>query len=131
MQRSRSAESAYPSSLRLKTRWEFDELFRTGRRCKGDLVRLVFLREREGASRFGVTVSKHIACAVGRARGRRMMREAFRRLSRFVEPGCWVIASLKDSGLDSSAVDVFNDMRDLMIRAGLIERREEEIVWRC
>ena len=59
--------------------------------------------------------------AVGRSRGRRMMRESFRKLLPWIRDGVWVVASLKESALDKSAKDVYLDVARALKRRGLLD----------
>lgn len=110
----------FPSEARLKSPRQFDLVFRTGRRQTGGLVRLLFLDGCDGETKFGVAVSKKIANAVRRVRGRRMLRESLRRLRPWTKKGCWIVVSLRDTALESSAKDVYYDVARLMKRAGLM-----------
>ena len=110
----------FSSEAHLKSPGQFDLIFRTGRRQTGELVRLLFLDKRDGESRFGVTVSKKIANAVKRVRGRRILRESLRRLRPWTKDGCWIVVSLRDTALSSSAADVYYDLAHLMQKAGLM-----------
>lgn len=111
---------SYPSSARLKKRWEFDAVFRTGRHLKGELVRIVFLKGQEGGAKVGAVVSKKIACAAERSRGRRLIRESLRRSMPSIRDGARVVVSMRKEGLDSSARDVHRDICRLLRRADLV-----------
>lgn len=110
---------SYASSLRLKKRWEFDMVFRTGRQQRGELVRMYFLHRPGEKTRFGVTAGKKIANAAGRARGRRLLRESVRRIAPWVRDEFWVVFSMRKDGLDRSAVEVYGDIADVAARARL------------
>lgn len=110
----------FPSEAHLKSQKQFDLIFRTGRRQTGELVRLLFLTAVDGDTKFGVAVSKKIANAVKRVRGRRMLRESLRRLRPWTKEHTWVVVSLRDSALNSSAKDVYYDLARLMEKAGLM-----------
>lgn len=70
---------AFPAAVRLKTRSEFLEVQRNGRRLQaGGFLMLALPRPGE-PTRLGITVSRKVACAVGRNRIKRLVREAFRR----------------------------------------------------
>ena len=70
----------------------------------------------------GVTVGKKTANAAKRTRGRRMMREAFRRLLPWMRDGVWIIASLRESALEKSSVDVYMDIARSLKRRGLMRQ---------
>jgi len=110
----------FPSAVRLKSGWQFDIVFRTGHRETGELVRLFFVEEQSGPTLAGVTVGKKIAVAAKRTRGRRMMREAFRRLLPWIVDGVWIVASLRENALGCSARDIYFDMGRSLKRRGLM-----------
>ncbi|MDR1510085.1 MAG: ribonuclease P protein component [Synergistaceae bacterium] len=120
---------SFASSMRLKSSWEFDAVFRAGRQAKGELVRIRFLRRGSG-TKVGVAVGKKIAPAVGRARGRRMLRESLRRLLPWVADGVWLVATLREHALEHGAVSVYYDTAALLERAGLLEKGWNGADWR-
>ncbi|MCF4152487.1 ribonuclease P protein component [Dethiosulfovibrio sp. F2B] len=122
-------EFKYPPSLRLKRGWEFDAVFRTGSRHKGALVRLLFIEAPDGKTRFGVVVGKKQGNACVRSRGRRVLREAARRLAPWVRPGYWFVLSLSYRGLGGNARDVYVDVSRLMERKGFLSSDWPGISW--
>lgn len=106
--------------MRLKRGWEFDAVFRTGGRHKNSLVRLLFIEAPDGEKKFGVVVGKKQGNACVRSRGRRVLREAARRLAPWVRPGYWFIFSLSLKGLSANGRDVYDDLARLMERVGLL-----------
>ena len=119
----------FPAEKRLKKGWQFDLVFRTGRRETGALVRLLFLTDMGGTPKAGVAVGKKIACAAERSRGRRIMREALRRLMPWIKDGVWVVASLKESALDAPSCDIYRDMAMLLKRGRLMTRGWGGVRW--
>jgi ribonuclease P protein component len=115
----RAAQFPFASSARLKNSWEFDSVFRAGRHLKGELVRINYLRV-DGETRVGVAVGKKIAGAVGRARGRRMLRESLRRLLPWIKGGVWLVASLRERALSSGAAPVYYDAARLLGKNGFM-----------
>ena len=111
----------FSSAVRLRHGWQFDLVFRTGRRETSGLVRLFFLERQPEPSLVGVTVGKKIAKASKRTRGRRVMREAFRRLLPWMNDGLWVVASLRENALGVSAREVYYDMARALRRRGLMK----------
>ena len=111
---------SFSSALRLKKGWQFDFVFRTGRRDTGALVRLLYVTNAKGHTLAGVAVGKKMACAAQRVRGRRVMREAVRRLLPWVREDVWFIVSLRESGIGANARDVYHDLAACMKRRGLL-----------
>ena len=119
----------FPAAKRLKRGWQFDLVFRTGRRETGALVRLSFLTDRGNSALAGVTVGKKIARAVKRTRGRRVMREALRRLLPWVKDGVWIVASLRENALDAKADDIYEDVAKSHKRRGLLTKEWKNRGW--
>jgi len=110
----------FSSAVRLRHGWQFDLVFRTGRRETGELVRLLFVESAGGPTQIGVTVGRKIANAAKRSRGRRTMRESFRRLLPWIKDEVWIVASLRESGLEKSSKDVYKDIARSLKRRGLM-----------
>ncbi|MFP4481596.1 MAG: ribonuclease P protein component [Thermovirgaceae bacterium] len=110
----------YPKNARLQKAWQFDRLFRTGRRVQGRLVRLLFIASFDGTKRVGVAVGKKQGNSPARNRARRVLKEALRRLMPWMCDGYWVICTLRTSALKISARDVYFDCARMMKRAGLL-----------
>ena len=111
----------FSSAVRLKHGWQFDLVFRTGRRETGELVRLLFVERPGTPTLIGVTVGRKTANAAKRTRGRRMMREAFRRLLPWIKDEVWIIASLREKALDKSSRDVYTDIARSLKKRGFMK----------
>ncbi len=91
-------------------------------------MRLLFLRG-TGELRVGYAVGKRQGKAHVRNRGRRILREAFRRLSPWIVPDVSLVASLKDRALDASAVLVWRDMANVLRQRGLLAEGWDDAGW--
>jgi ribonuclease P protein component len=117
--------------LTIRKGWEFDLIFRTGLRVQGELVRLLFLRKTDTeAVRAGYAVGKRQGKAHVRSRGKRILREAFRRLRPWVRPGTIMVASLKDRALLSKTQEIYRDMARVLQKKGLLNPDWPGCEWR-
>lgn len=120
----------FSRSLRLRSGWEFDLVFRTGRKIQGRLVRLFFVDAPDGITRVGVAVGKRQGGAVCRSRGKRVLREAFRHLLPLTKEGLWIVAMLRQSALGDSAARVYDDMRQVLFAEGLLRVSRMPVEWK-
>jgi len=125
----RVASFQFASSMRLKNSWEFDAVFRAGRQLKGELVRIYYLYK-DGDTKVGVAAGKRIGSAARRVRGRRMIREALRRIMPWIKEGVWVVASLRERALDNDAVSIYYETARLLEGAGLLSGDWNGADWR-
>ncbi|MBR1657749.1 MAG: ribonuclease P protein component [Synergistaceae bacterium] len=109
-----------PKVQRLRKGWEFDEIFRTGTRINGELVRILYLRNGGDCIKFGCAVGKRQGKAHVRTRGRRILREAFRALSGRMLSGIKIVLTLQDKGLSSKSTDIQPELERLLIRRRLL-----------
>lgn len=109
--------------------WEFDAVFRTGLRVQGELVRLLLLRNTAQGLRVGYAVGKRQGKAHVRSRGRRILREAFRRLAPWITEDATIVLSLKDRALDAKATEIYRDLAALLRRKGLLAKSWRDADW--
>jgi len=79
---------------RLRTRAEFDRVFRGGMRLDGALFALLAAPNGSEVDRLGLVVSRRVGNAVVRNRARRLLRDSFRRLQRGA-PGLDIVILVK------------------------------------
>ena len=93
-------------------------------------MRLLFLRDTGTPSRAGYAVGKRQGKAHVRNRGKRVLREAYRRLHPWVFPGVSIVASLKDKALLAKANDIYYDMARVLRRNGLLTQDWPGAKWK-
>ncbi|MDR3165836.1 MAG: ribonuclease P protein component [Synergistaceae bacterium] len=125
----RAASFSLPTSRRLKNQWEFNVVFRAGRTLKGELVRICYLY-RDGSTLVGFTVGKKIAGAAARVRGRRILRESIRRLLPWMKEGIWLVASLREKGLESDAISIYYEIAELLKKSDMLSDKWNGADWR-
>ena len=128
-----------PKTIHLKKGWEFNQVFRVGFRIQGELVRLLCLKENFQTeanaeirnSKIGFAVGKKQCSSCGRNRGKRILREAMRRLMPYVMPGLNIVATLKDAAasIKVSAADVYLDSAQTLEKRGLFTKEWQGAKW--
>ncbi|MCX5869918.1 MAG: ribonuclease P protein component [Deltaproteobacteria bacterium] len=90
----------------LRKGWEFEQVYKQGKRLHGKGFTLIVLHNNLGQSRIGISVHRQIKGAVKRNRIKRIIRESFR-LHRELYPECADIIFAIRPGVDfSSTADI-------------------------
>lgn len=79
-------------------------------------MRLLFLEVPDSPLRIGLAVGKKQGASHERNRGRRILKEGFRRLRPWMKDGFWLVASLRDQGMAANARDIYFDLARLLFR---------------
>ena len=106
--------------LKLRKGREYDAIFRTGKRINGQLVRLLYVMNTDGAIHFGCAVGKKLGKAHTRNRGRRILREAFRQTCAKIIPGVSIVLSLRHEGLTAKTPEIIAELEVLLRRKKLL-----------
>lgn len=84
----------FPRSARVRTRADFDRVFKGGRRAGLPVLALHWTQDDAIAPRLGLAVSRKVdPHAVGRNRIKRQLRDAFRHLRSELPPGDYVVVA--------------------------------------
>jgi ribonuclease P protein component len=102
----------FRSRQRLRTRAEFDRVFRRGVRADGRLFVLIVAVNGGAEDRLGLTVSRRVGAAVTRNRVRRLLRESFRCLERGSRPALDLVLLAKPALAGSGFGEVERELRE-------------------
>jgi ribonuclease P protein component len=92
-------------------------------------VRLLFAPGPDGATRFGLAVGGRQGGSADRNRGKRILREAVRRLRPWTRKGIWMVVMLTDMGLKANAREVYEEMAKLCRESGLLADEWPGLQW--
>jgi ribonuclease P protein component len=116
---------SFPRELILKKRESFKNLYRRGRRIRGETITLFFYPAAAEPFRVGFSTRKKLGNAVCRNRARRLMREAFRLHQHDVHRGMEYLF-LWTGGVEGVKLNrVEEEMLDLLERGGVMGRDPE------
>jgi ribonuclease P protein component len=101
---------------RLRSRSEFDRVFRKGRRVEGKLFAMIGLPNEGSQHRLGLAVGRKIGTAVTRNRARRLLRESFRRLPAPEGSGFDLVVVAKPEIVGRTQAEVDGELRDRIRR---------------
>jgi ribonuclease P protein component len=103
---------------RLKTKAEFDHVFRRGQRLDGRLFTLVVAPNDREEDRLGLAVSRRVGGSVQRNRAKRLLREGFRLLQREGRGALDVIVLAKPELATLGLREVRRELEQRLRRAG-------------
>ena len=84
-------------------------------------MRLLFMKAEDGRSRIGLAVGKRQGKSHDRNRGRRVLKEGFRRLLPWIRPGVWIVAGLSGAGMRANSTTIYEELAQLLKRGGFLE----------
>jgi len=113
----------FPRAFRIRSNARFGEVFRVGRRARGDVLLVVGAENGLGHPRLGLSVGKKVwKSAVKRNRVRRVFRESFRLAARDLPPLDYVLVPAASKLRPTTA----ETRRELVRLARKVARRLEE-----
>ncbi len=105
----------------LKLNKDFRRLYARGKSCVGAYVVLYARKNRLGANRLGLTVSKSTGKAVKRNRLKRLMRESYRLIENRLESGFDFILVARARALGKTQAQIQADVECAMRKLGVIK----------
>ncbi|MBI5380242.1 MAG: ribonuclease P protein component [Nitrospirae bacterium] len=105
--------------FRLRKGWEYLEVYRQGRRDRGQYV-TCYVRKTPGerVPRVGIVVGRKVGCAVVRNRVKRRLREAIRHIFTGLPPGTAVIVSALEGTADVKTAELERDLLLVLKKMG-------------
>lgn len=103
---------------------DFRRAYKRGKSYVSPLIVLYVVKNRLGLTQVGITTSKKIGNAVVRSRARRVIREAYRGLSRRVEPGYDLVFVSRGRTPFAKSTQVQKHMEKQLSAAGLLGKEE-------
>ena len=117
---------------RLKKNFEFKIIYRRGKSLANNLLVMYILRNKKNKdknlniyNKLGVSVSKKVGNSVVRSRSKRLISESFRLNDDFITKGYDFIFIARNPIKDKNFVDVEKSMINLLKKAGLYIKNEE------
>ena len=114
------------AAVTVKENYEFRRIYRKGRSAVSPYFVVYCLKNRAGASRLGITVSKKLGHAVVRNRVRRRMRELYRTNESKLRPGYDIVMVARTRAIFARYSDLESSFLRLMKKLELTLPREEE-----
>lgn len=99
---------------------DFRRVYGRGKSCKSPALVVYSLKNRAGICRIGITTSKKLGGAVERNRCRRIIKEAYRRLSPECSGGWDIVFVARFKTLRLKSTDVEQAMRSQLRQLGVI-----------
>jgi ribonuclease P protein component len=113
----------FPKRARLRKRWEFERLQKGAAKIIRPLVLALWRPNGAGLVRLGITASKRVGNAVARNRGKRWVREWFRRERSTLPAGLDLVLVLRPGVLQAGHDALLRDLGRLSGALRLAARR--------
>lgn len=106
--------AAFPKSLRLRTRGQYQRMARSARRTAGEYILIDFRQGRSLNPKLGITVSKRYGKAHKRNRFKRLVREAFRLCHHLLPSGLEINIKPRSAAEKATMPMVYAELRKLL-----------------
>ena len=91
----------------------------------------MFVEAPDGRTRVGFAVGKRQGKSHERNRGRRILKEGFRRLLPWMRDGVWIVAALRRVGMTAGAREIYSDLAELLRGRGIMVEEWPGLDWNC
>lgn len=108
-------------TIPLKKNNDFKRVFSKGKWYGSNYIVLYVFRNRKEYNRLGIAVSKKTGKSVVRNRTKRLIRESYRLNEIYLNTGYDIIILWKDKDKQAEFHRIFDDMRKLFKKSGLLE----------
>ena len=102
-----------PKSCLLRKPWEYQRVYDSGKRIRGNNITIIFTPNDVGENRLGISIHG-IKKAVRRNRIKRITREFFRLNRTFIEPASDIIFAIRDGFTPNSPAEIENLVEQML-----------------
>jgi len=113
-----------PKSCLLAKSWEYQKVYKSGKRLKGRYFSLIYAPNDKECNRLGISVYG-VKRAVRRNRIKRIIREFFRHNRNFIRPPVDIVFAVREGFAPDSPQEVEGVVNDLLERAKMKSCREK------
>lgn len=110
---------------RITSSEDYKDVYRLGKSAANKYLVVYFLKKRESGLRLGISVSRKVGSAVIRNRIKRLLREAFRHNETVIQQGYDIVLIARQPIKGKSFQEVEKAFIDILLRVGLIEKKDE------
>jgi ribonuclease P protein component len=104
----------------LKKKWEFERVYRNGRRYWNKTFVIYIMPNKINITRLGLTVSKKVGKSVKRNRVKRLIRESFRLSQEQIMPGYDIVVVAQPCAYGLKCQQARLELLSLLRRAGIV-----------
>ncbi|MBQ2390251.1 MAG: ribonuclease P protein component [Clostridia bacterium] len=115
-----------PEFITLNENREFKRVYNRATSYVSPALVVYFIKNRAGFSRFGITVTKKIGCAVKRNRAKRVIREAIRACAANINGNYDFVLVARTRTAYVKSGEVVSAFRDILKKAGIYNENNTE-----
>ena len=107
----------------IKKNYQFKYIFTKGTSSQGVIIKVMYVKNNKKKNRLGLCVNKNIKTIPLKNRAKRLMKEAFRKIS--LKQGYDIVLIWKPIKVEYEYIDVYEDMKDVF---GKLDFLDETII---